>query len=315
MWRTRVTSIKQHIADYCEDSTLAGVKYVVAKDRPLFERTWWMVAITCSFLWSMYLIYEVWDKWNNSPVIISFAEETTPVWRIPFPAITICSRNKARQSIFNFSKLIRTKVYEPENITEDEFEKTLILEHLCFNQQASLDLYMPTCVSPLMNESMIDFLEEVAGLQKEFFSYCTWQKAMINCTQLLTPIMTEEGYCFTTNSLSHSELYHKDGLNSKYLKSLPNATDWDLDRGYYNDTGPLHESYPRRAISSGTRFGLRIVIYVDNKDWDDDCMGLFDGFTVTMHNPAEVASVSNRFFNVPRDQEVFLAVKPQHDDN
>jgi hypothetical protein len=32
------------------------------------------------------LIMKIWEKWQTSPVIVSFAEKSTPVWQIPFPA-------------------------------------------------------------------------------------------------------------------------------------------------------------------------------------------------------------------------------------
>ncbi|XP_039275513.1 pickpocket protein 28-like [Nilaparvata lugens] len=139
--------IKRHIEDYCEASTLHGVKYVVSKDRPVFERTWWMVAILCSFLWSLYLIQQVWTKWNNSPVIVSFAEKSTSVWQIPFPAVTICSENKARQSVYNFTHYHLMNVSE---LTDDELEKRQIISLIC-------DQHINNIGEQTINESKIDY--------------------------------------------------------------------------------------------------------------------------------------------------------------
>ena len=37
-------------------------------------------------------------KWKESPIILSFAEKSTPVWEIPFPAVTICPVTKERDT-------------------------------------------------------------------------------------------------------------------------------------------------------------------------------------------------------------------------
>lgn len=47
----------------------------------------------------------IWDKWNTNPVIVSFAEKSTPIWQIPFPAVTICPDTKTISSVANFTDL------------------------------------------------------------------------------------------------------------------------------------------------------------------------------------------------------------------
>ena len=34
------------------------------------------------------------EKASNSPVLVSFASQPTPIWQIPFPALTLCNMNK-----------------------------------------------------------------------------------------------------------------------------------------------------------------------------------------------------------------------------
>ncbi|XP_039295956.1 pickpocket protein 28-like isoform X2 [Nilaparvata lugens] len=297
MPRNRRTFIKRHIDEYCENSSLAGVKYVVAKDRSVFERAWWMIAITCSFLLSLYLIRGLWVKWNDSPVIVSFAEKSTSVWEIPFPAVTICSSSRVRRSVFNYTKYYEMDDYE---LTEDERRKLSSVDLLCLKPDENGE--------ELINESRIDSLEEV--VTEEFIKICAWGNGLnINCSNRFTPIMTDRGYCFTSNSLSHSDIYHEDGLNSKYLKSLPNAIHWDLEKGYDNKA-PLNMSYPLRVNNSGKKLGLSILMMMNTSEYDMLCSGFLKGFTVTLHNPAEIAPVSDRYFDVPLNQKVSLAVKP-----
>lgn len=51
------------------------------------------------------LIQNIYRKWEQTPVIVSFAEKSTPVWQIPFPAVTICPETKARSEYLNFSQV------------------------------------------------------------------------------------------------------------------------------------------------------------------------------------------------------------------
>lgn len=86
-------SIKQMYFEYCSNTSIHGIQYF-GEHRPLIEKVFWL----CVFLASIYccsnLIHSIYTKWNETPVIVSFSEKSTPVWSIPFPAITICSETK-----------------------------------------------------------------------------------------------------------------------------------------------------------------------------------------------------------------------------
>lgn len=47
---------------------------------------------------AVYLISDVWRKYNESPVIVSFDIHETSIENVPFPAITICNNNKLLKS-------------------------------------------------------------------------------------------------------------------------------------------------------------------------------------------------------------------------
>lgn len=70
-----------------------------------------------SFALSVYLcqsmMKNVWVKWNEDPVIVTFNEKSIPVSEIPFPAVTICPGTKSQINKLNF-----TDVYHMLNIPE-----------------------------------------------------------------------------------------------------------------------------------------------------------------------------------------------------
>lgn len=75
------------------------------RSRPLTERLSWIIAFVLCLIGCGILIHDSWNKWEQSPVIINFNEKSTPVWDIPFPAVTICPETKTKSYIFNFTKV------------------------------------------------------------------------------------------------------------------------------------------------------------------------------------------------------------------
>ena len=63
-----------------------------------FLRIFWIITFIVSVTGCSLLIGQMYFKWKESPIILSFAEKSTPVWEIPFPAVTICPVTKERDT-------------------------------------------------------------------------------------------------------------------------------------------------------------------------------------------------------------------------
>lgn len=64
------------------------------------------------FLRLLYCVFTFFFKYAflvESPVIVSFAEKSTPVWAIPFPAVTICPETKTYMNLLNFTDVYNAK--------------------------------------------------------------------------------------------------------------------------------------------------------------------------------------------------------------
>ena len=122
-------------ADFTNNSTVHGVRYLGERRRHWSERTFWIIAFLISITGCSVLIYNIYNKWQLSPVIISVAEKSTPIWEIPFPAITICPQTKVKNDFLNFTKafkiMINTPSDEPYNLTTDELHKLEALAQVC----------------------------------------------------------------------------------------------------------------------------------------------------------------------------------------
>ena len=83
---------------YMQETSLHGLKYIIEENRHFLERLFWIIIAAVSWGFATYLIYRVIDKWQKSPILVAFQSAQTPIWRITFPAITICNMNKVMKS-------------------------------------------------------------------------------------------------------------------------------------------------------------------------------------------------------------------------
>lgn len=79
-------------------------------------RIWWLVLFALSVAACTVLIRNTYKKWENTPVVMSFSHTQTPIWEIPFPAVTICPVNKVRQTVYNYTQIYRQR----DNLTAKE---------------------------------------------------------------------------------------------------------------------------------------------------------------------------------------------------
>ncbi|KAL1502784.1 hypothetical protein ABEB36_007881 [Hypothenemus hampei] len=75
-------SARKYFREYCDLSTIHGLKYV-GGNRTTAERGWWLIVLLLSLTCCSYLIYLIYDKWQSNPIIIGLANEDqhTCRWR------------------------------------------------------------------------------------------------------------------------------------------------------------------------------------------------------------------------------------------
>lgn len=132
-------NVHDYFTEFTENTGIHGFKYMGEQNRSVFEkyvlykillcyniytfffviRIFWVLLFCVSLYFCIGLIIQTWVKWDQSPVLVSFARSPTPVWQIPFPAVTICSETKMRQRKFNFTD-VYNKYTKQRNITEEE---------------------------------------------------------------------------------------------------------------------------------------------------------------------------------------------------
>lgn len=85
-----------------------------------FFRVLWTIILLASLAGFIYMMYEILNKYFSSPVVVSFATEDTPIYKIPFPAVTICPEHKYVGSKYNYSDLALSLITMGKWVIEDE---------------------------------------------------------------------------------------------------------------------------------------------------------------------------------------------------
>ncbi|KAG5867982.1 Pickpocket protein 28, partial [Gonioctena quinquepunctata] len=152
-------------------------------------------------------------------------------------------------------------------------------------------------------------LMNVAPQFEDVFFTCKWTLLNESCENLFTPMLTEDGLCFTFNMLDRTELFRENvHFHGDYLNSGRSSQGWTLEDGYPKSAGT--ETFPRRALSAGSSAGLFLVLKTLKPDLDYVCRGPVQGFKVLFHHPAEVPRVATQYFRAPMNEEVVVSVKP-----
>jgi len=105
---------KDLFTDYFKKTTIQGVIYVDESKLSALERVWWAIVVGLSILCCGSLIMDVHRQYDQSPVIISYANEETSIAEIPFPAVTICPQTVSRHvaTMYDYFKVKNLSLYD-----------------------------------------------------------------------------------------------------------------------------------------------------------------------------------------------------------
>ena len=189
---------------YSSSSSIHGVQYI--GQRHWIESLFWISALLVSFTGCTILIWNVYEKRQSSPVIVSFNEKSTPVWQIPFPAVTICPETKALKNNIDFTKwfhLVNDSKLTQKDAESETFKTMEAMTHVC---DASLFKNM-NFSSGIPSEDITETLYNIAPDLRETLDICRWKNKLVDCEKLFIESITDEGTCYTFNSLVLSQIY------------------------------------------------------------------------------------------------------------
>uniref|UniRef100_A0A1I8Q523 Pickpocket protein 28-like n=1 Tax=Stomoxys calcitrans TaxID=35570 RepID=A0A1I8Q523_STOCA len=319
--KTLAKGIKEIYGDFCSNTSIHGFQYF-GQHRPRKEILFWIVIFVITIYFCTTIIVRIYVKWSETPVIVSFSEKSTPIWSVPFPRVTICPETKRAMNMstddtfFQLMEKLDTFLKEgqqhSENFTLADLERTLTLMHIC---KSGISGIVQITQSLLKDIDYTGNLNHMLPRVDKYLFTCEWFGNMVPCERLFNRVYTDEGICYTFNSLKADDLYREGVLKSK-MRSISNETDdkklplqWSLEQGY--DRGSDLHTYPARVLSSGSKAGLNVHVQSFLDEVDYTCNGPIQGFKILLHSPDDVPSVSKHFVRLAMDKEVMIAVKPK----
>ncbi|XP_005176878.1 pickpocket protein 28-like [Musca domestica] len=311
-------NLKEIYEEFCSNTSIHGFQYF-GQQRPRSEIIFWIIVIIVTLFCCISIIVKVYVKWHETPEIVTFSEQSTPVWNIPFPRLTICPETKRalKKNDSSYVELVQSLYSYIDddsfqffpNFTRSEHENTLTLMHVCQTEEFGTFFSKPADRNP------IDYLKNLNDLLPGFERYfltCQWFGRSMSCEKLLTKVYTDEGICYAFNSLKANDLYRDQVMRSQMREESPNKSEdalaWSLEKGYAVDSD--FQTYPMRALSSGSKAGFQIFLQSFPNETDFTCTGPTQGFKIMLNSPDDVPSVEKHFVWVPMDRDIMVAVKP-----
>lgn len=309
-----VYAVWELFSDYSEYSTIHGVRYMGEKKRHWSERLWWLFVLIASVILCSYLVSQTWLKWQNTPVIVTFSEESTPVYQIPFPSVTICTDIKIQRTKFKYGdiwhQLNNENTYK--NFTDKLLvEKLYLLSPLCDRPPKQLDKYIKyNNLSEELSDADKRFYEiakQYAPALSNTLVKCEWRRRNRNCSELFHEVLTDEGICFSFNYLNASELYNEERLNKDF-----HVTRHNKHSQYWNGSFTVNitedDIYPRRVLTGSE--GLRFEMVLPEFDIDYVCSGPVQSFKIFLHSADDVPQMKRHYYRIPLDHDIVMAVRP-----
>ena len=199
--------------DFIGDTSIHGLKYFGEQHRHWVERVFWIIVFTISFILCTIVISKTYDKWQNSPVIVSFDEKMTSIWKIPFPAVTICPETKTKVDIFNITESylkLKDLGFEFDKLSTEETKSFEALAQVCNGFVPSLFDNI-TYTSHLERSDIVSQLMRIALPLDEFSDGCYFKGDIYEpCDKIFTKTITELGVCATFNMLNFNEIFNDD---------------------------------------------------------------------------------------------------------
>ena len=104
----------RQVLEFCEATSLHGLKYITDPDSHCVERIFWIVLVILSIFFEIMLILPIIEKFHECKTITTVDTTNYPIWNIDFPGITVCSNIRVANSLFE-STMSR---YPWKNLTE-----------------------------------------------------------------------------------------------------------------------------------------------------------------------------------------------------
>ncbi|XP_036227734.2 pickpocket protein 28 [Bactrocera oleae] len=280
--------------EYCENTSIHGLKYIVNKSLYPLERLFFAISFICVVYGAAVFVGKIYEKWNYSPMLVSINPKYTKITDDPFPAVTICNLNQAyKAKVQQFS------------IDSSEYTK---IQMLC---KGDVNITISNAITDWNN--LTYFIHEISQPCSNMLLKCKYAGIIFNCTEIFRPLITDNGLCCTFNMIDPMFMFRN--FNSKSFANVnyhyPEGyvpVHWSSEAGYPND---LPEKFiPMKSVGTGESVGLGLILDAESEEYycsSSDSIG----FKILLHNPLEVPNMHEIGLLLSPGLETKIRIQPE----
>ena len=218
---------------YSSATTIHGISYLSSDNVPALERLIWLVVVILAIIFTTFQVCNLYNEWQDEPVITTLDTVALPIEEIEFPAVTICPQG-TRQEIIDSVLFRQLKEY----IEKDKVNVTSLTQDEMMDEVKAFlkDVYpgakaKPTMITRLMtsdnpklyvqNEAVLQ-LEEECDPSSNADIVKVLNKQLLNdsCPEHFTMVQNS-GFCIhesrTKMTYNEADQYCRDVIDSKLL--------------------------------------------------------------------------------------------------
>ncbi|CAG7723830.1 unnamed protein product [Allacma fusca] len=319
------------VMDYFRYSGMHGLKYIADPRRHLTEKFFWTSSFIVALLAAVYLIREVWTRYEKTPVIVSFRAKDIELHEIPFPGITICNMNKIPKNyVDNLARSAKHSGKDGAHARDQlRHVKTLCDSSGSFaktqgfaSPRGRIKLQENNSDQTITTK-IYDVLLNSTPPCDEMIRLCLWGNQKYNCGDLFKTVVTAVGKCCAFNQIPISLLYsdsllaswnvyrnQDDVIEARQLQEkekLEEAENRDWERWkFLIEAGSTR---PRFQQTPGTSSGLSLLMD-PNSDSYFCSTSDSKGFNIFMGTPVDEPRMRQLGKVIGLGREVFIEVVP-----
>lgn len=267
--------------EFAANTSMHGLKFIAQDEASLPERILWIALFLVGLLFAVIFSWNLWQNWQESPVLITIQTANYPIKEYPFPTVTICSVNKVSTRALGYWM----STDEAKNFKLDEIRR--ILEILSTNRVKNEEevirlsqLLVQADISS-SNEGYEHLMDRLSPNCSEMVIHCSWEGKEEDCALLFDSEATDDGFCCSFNSI----IIRRDA-NSMTNKKL------------------------RHARTSGVYAGLTVLLNAEIEDYNVTSSSI-SGFKVSIQDPKDFARTGRIGFLASPGFQIDAAVNGQ----
>ncbi|KAL4103731.1 hypothetical protein QTP88_019075 [Uroleucon formosanum] len=282
-------SLKSIWVDYCENGSIHGLRHVIQKDEKPWKRFMWILLLVVASIAIVVLVSASWEKYSYSSMKVAVDDPRYPLTKIDFPAVTICPISKIIYS--KALKLVLNKYSNDSDLRTKWTNSLLALARMQFPHNTNLYYFLqntPTVKIPL--DDISDLMFRLAPSIEDVFINCFWRGVTYKCKDILRFQRTEEGFCYSFNSLTAERSANNEiNINPPFV-------------------GPDGILIPLRNNAAGTDTGLKLIMNnMSSEYFPTD--NRRRGFNVIIHAPDGFPDVTTAYkIHAERDHITRISV-------